>query len=150
MIKKIIKILLVLIIMFTIFIFSGERDTISTGRSDGIITRTVEFVLGRKLNDKEKELYIDKYVVIVRKGAHFTLYFLLGLAFISFLNEFDLNNKKLLIYTILFVFIYACSDEIHQLFVSGRSGEVLDVLIDTTGGLVSSFLYTSFRIRRKL
>jgi len=150
MIKKIIKILLVLIIMFTIFMFSSERDTVSTKRSDGLIIRTCEFLLGRQLTENEKEIYIEKYVVYVRKTAHFTLYFLLGLFFISFLKEFDFNNKKLIIYTIIFVFIYACSDEIHQLFIPGRSGEILDVLIDTTGGVLSSFIYTSFRVRRRL
>lgn len=150
MIKKIIKILLVLIIMFTIFKFSSERDTVSTKRSDGIIIRTCEFVLGRQLSDKEKEIYLEKYVVYVRKTAHFTLYFLLGLTYISLLKEFNLNDKKLLIYTIIFVFIYACSDEIHQLFVPGRSGEITDVLIDTTGGILASFIYTVFRIRRRL
>ena len=136
--------------MLTIFILSGERDTKSTSRSDGVIIRTTEFILGRKLTEKEKELYINKYVVVVRKTAHFALYFVLGLAFISFLKEFDLSNKKLLIYTILFVFIYACSDEIHQLFVRGRSGEITDVLIDTLGGVLSSIIYINFRIRRKL
>ena len=75
MIKKIIKLLLVLIIMLTIFILSGERDTKSTSRSDGVIIRTTEFILGRKLTEKEKELYINKYVVVVRKTAHFALYF---------------------------------------------------------------------------
>ena len=150
MIKKIIKILLVLIIMFTIFKFSSERDTVSTKRSDGIIIRTCEFVLGRQLSDKEKEIYLEKYVVYVRKTAHFTLYFLLGLTYISLLKEFNLNDKKLLIYTIIFVFIYACSDEIHQLFVPGRSGEITDVLIDTTGGILASFIYIVFRIRRRL
>ena len=150
MIKKIIKILLVLIIMFTIFMFSSERDTVSTKRSDGLIIRTCEFLLGRQLTENEKEIYIEKYVVYVRKTAHFTLYFLLGLFFISFLKEFDFNNNKLIIYTIIFVFIYACSDEIHQLFIPGRSGEILDVLIDTTGGVLSSFIYTSFRVRRRL
>ena len=150
MIKKIIKILLVLIIMFTIFKFSSERDTVSTKRSDGIIIRTCEFVLGRQLSDKEKEIYLEKYVVYVRKTAHFTLYFLLGLTYISLLKEFNLNDKKLLIYIIIFVFIYACSDEIHQLFVPGRSGEITDVLIDTTGGILASFIYTVFRIRRRL
>ena len=136
--------------MVTIFIFSGENDIESTGRSDGLIIRTCEFVLGRQLTNKEKDYYLENYVVYVRKTAHFTLYFLLGLAFISFLKEFDLNNKKLLIYTILFVFIYACSDEIHQLFIRGRSGEILDVLIDTLGGITSSFIYTSFIKRRRL
>jgi len=150
MVKKIIKILLVLIVMLTIFKFSGENDVKSDSRSDGIIVKTTEFILNRKLTDDEKKIYIKKYVVYVRKTAHFTLYFLLGLAFISFLKEFDLNNKKLLLYTIIFVFIYACSDEIHQLFIKGRSGEVLDVLIDTLGGFTSSLIYTNFRVRRKL
>ena len=150
MIKKIIKIIFVLIIMLTIFMFSSERDTISSNRSDGIIINTTEFILGRKLTSKEKEEYVEKYVVYVRKTAHFTLYFLLGLAFISFLNEFSFDNKKLLLYTILFVFIYACSDEAHQLFVDGRSGEFLDVLIDTLGGFISSIIYTSFKVRRRL
>lgn len=147
--KKIIKLLLVLIVMVIIFMFSSENDVNSTKKSDGIIIRTTEFILNRKLTDKEKELYIDKYVVVVRKTAHFTIYFLLGLFFCSFLKEFDFNNKKLLIYTILFVFLYACSDEIHQLFIKGRSGEILDVLIDTFGGFTSSFIYTIFR-RKKL
>lgn len=148
--KKIIKLLLVLIVMATIFIFSSENDVKSDSRSDGLIIRTTEFILNRKLTDNEKELYISKYVVVVRKTAHFTLYFLLGLFYCSFLKEFDLTNKKLLLYTVLFVFIYACSDEIHQLFISGRSGEVLDVLIDTLGGFTSSLIYTNFRVRRKL
>ena len=34
------------------------------------------------------------------------------------------------------VFIYACTDEFHQLFVPGRSGQFTDVLIDTAGGLI--------------
>ena len=150
MIKKIIKIVLVLIVMITIFMLSNDNDVSSNKKSDGFIIRTSEFILNRKLTDKEKEFYIDKYVVIVRKTAHFTIYFLLGLFFCSFLKEFDLNNKKLILYTVIFVFLYACSDEIHQLFISGRSGEILDVLIDTLGGFTSSLLYTNFRVRRRL
>lgn len=136
--------------MATIFMFSNDNDYESTKKSDGLIIRTSEFILNRKLTNKEKNIYTSKYVVLVRKTAHFTLYFLLGLFFCSFLKEFDLTNKKLIIYTIIFVFMYACSDEIHQLFISGRSGEILDVLIDTLGGVTSSILYTNFRVRRKL
>ena len=136
--------------MTTIFMLSNDNDYESTKKSDGLIIRTSEFILNRKLTNKEKNIYTSKYIVLVRKTAHFTLYFLLGLFLCSFLKEFDLNNKKIIIYTIIFVFIYACSDEIHQLFISGRSGEILDVLIDTLGGVTSSILYTNFRVRRKL
>ncbi|MDB5163077.1 MAG: hypothetical protein JWN28_684, partial [Candidatus Saccharibacteria bacterium] len=39
--------------------------------------------------------------------------------------------------SILFVGFYAISDEFHQLFVPGRSGEMRDVLIDTTAGALA-------------
>ena len=134
--------------MIIIFTFSNDNNVESNKKSDGIIVRTTESILNRKLSDKEKEIYIDKYVVYVRKMAHFTLYFLLGLTFISFLKEFNLDNKKLVIYTVVFVFIYACSDEIHQLFINGRSGEILDAIIDTLGGTTSSLIYIGLRRKR--
>lgn len=42
--------------------------------------------------------------------------------------------KRILISTII-GFLYACSDEIHQLFSPGRSGKLIDVSIDTMGVL---------------
>ena len=47
------------------------------------------------------------------------------------------------------VLLYACSDEIHQTFVAGRSGEVLDVLIDTVGGSLATILYYLIYRRKK-
>ena len=49
-------------------------------------------------------------------------------------------------------FLYAVSDEIHQIFVPGRSGEPRDVLIDTSGVLIGICLvrfHFSLRERRK-
>lgn len=150
MVKKTIKLLLVLLTMITIFCLSNDNGDKSTEKSDSIIIIISEKVLNKKLTEKEKQEIIDKYVVVVRKFAHFTLYFLLGLFFISFLYEFDINNKKLILSTIIFVFIYACSDELHQLFIHGRSGEILDILIDTLGGITSTFIYLKLKIRRRL
>ena len=57
-------------------------------------------------------------------------------------------NKKIIISLIL-GFVYACSDEIHQTFVAGRSGEARDVLIDTSGVfigiLISTLLYKIYK-----
>lgn len=57
------------------------------------------------------------------------------LALLAF-NVFKLyyNIKKVCVITIVLVFMYACSDEIHQLFVLGREGAIRDVIIDTCGG----------------
>jgi VanZ family protein len=43
------------------------------------------------------------------------------------------------------VFLYACSDEIHQLFVPNRSGELLDVLLDTFGGSLGVLSISFFK-----
>ena len=40
----------------------------------------------------------------------------------------------------VFCFIYACTDEFHQLFIAGRSGEFMDVMIDTMGVLNGALL----------
>ena len=137
--------------MTTIFILSNDDSTASTKKSDRFIVNTTEFIMKRKLTNKERKKYINNYVVIARKTAHFTLYFLLGLTFISFLKEFNIDDKKKIIYSIIFVFLYACSDEIHQLFINGRSAEILDVLIDTIGGTISTLISMKrFKVRRRL
>ena len=41
--------------------------------------------------------------------------------------------KHPLVISIIFSFLYACTDEIHQIFVPGRSAQFRDVLIDTLG-----------------
>ena len=51
----------------------------------------------------------------------------------------------IVILSFLFSVIYASTDEFHQTFVVGRDGNIVDVLIDSSGSLVgillSSILY---------
>ena len=143
--RKIIKIILLVLCMSIIFFFSSDKKEASTKKSDGLIISITEKVMGKKLNSKEREYYTSKFVKPVRKSAHFTIYLLLGLIFISLLKEYNIIDKRSIIYTVIFVLLYACTDEVHQLFVSGRSGEVLDVLIDTTGGFVGTMIYKLYR-----
>lgn len=142
---KIIKIILLVLCMSTIFFFSNDKADASTKKSDGLIVRISEMVLNKKLNNNEKDKYTTKYFKVIRKSAHFTIYLILGLIFISLLKEYNIIDKRSIIYTVIFVLLYACSDEIHQLFVSGRSGEILDVLIDTTGGFIGTMIYKLYR-----
>jgi VanZ family protein len=80
---------------------------------------------------------IGKEVVIVtnhlvRKAAHFTEYLILGLLlFNGFVSKRALARAFFL--ALAAGVCYAVSDEIHQLFVPGRTGKVTDVLIDGTG-----------------
>lgn len=148
--KKTIKLILVILCMIFIFSFSSDNAQKSTKKSDNVIIKISETIFKRKLTEKEKEYYTSKYIVIVRKSAHFTIYLILGFLISSLLKEYMIINKKNIIMTIIIIAIYACSDEIHQLFIPGRSGEIRDVLIDTLGGFTGSIFYRIyFKIRRK-
>lgn len=78
---------------------------------------------------------LSTLIFLVRKTAHFTEYAILGaLFYLNFIQFPRLNRhfKKILL-PILFSFLYACTDEIHQIFVPGRSAQFRDILIDTLG-----------------
>ena len=149
MLRKVIKFTLVICCMLIIFMFSSDSGTASSKKSDSVIINLVEVISNKKVNNKDRDKYIDKYVFPVRNCAHFTIYLILGILVISLLSEYRILNFKTVLYTLLIVFLYACSDEFHQLFVSGRSSEIGDVLIDSSGGFIGSYLYYLFRRKRK-
>ena len=41
--------------------------------------------------------------------------------------------------------LYAISDEIHQIFVPGRSGQFSDVLLDSAGAVIGAFVVGNLR-----
>ncbi len=134
---KIIKVSLVIIWMILIFCFSNQKATESSKLSDGLIKNTIS----RIINDDSKET-IKKFTKPVRKCAHFFVYLILGILVI---NCFDIN-KKYILYSIIICLLYSISDEIHQIFVEGRSCEVLDVMIDTLGSSLG--VYINYKKRR--
>ncbi len=70
---------------------------------------------------------------IVRKLAHFTIYAMLG--FNTFYMYRKYGVKHYALYALVTCILYACSDEWHQSFVSGRSPQITDICIDTCGAL---------------
>ena len=142
--RKVIKLLLILLCMSTIFYFSSESGTKSSKKSNHTIDIIYKIITNKNIDNKTRE----KYETPLRKTAHFILYFILGLSIISFLNEYSIDMKKRIIIGIIVVLLYSISDEIHQLFVEGRSCEIRDVLIDTIGGSSSILLYERLRRRK--
>ncbi len=138
--KNYINIILIIIWMLVIFNFSSQNSKESSGISNKIIIKIAEIIKNKELTTNEKEKIINKYKLIIRKGAHFASYFILGILVIVLLIDLKGPTKLSFIITIAFSFFYACSDEIHQLFVPGRHGSFIDVLIDTSGSLVSTSL----------
>ncbi len=150
MIKKIVKIILIVLWCGLIFMFSNDTGGTSTKKSDGLIVRTVEKVIKRKLSSEEKDKVLKYLVVPVRKSAHLFIYFILGILIISLLREYRDIDIKMILLAVFLGLLYACSDEVHQLFIKGRSCEVRDVLIDTVGVSLGVLLYSLiYRFRRR-
>ena len=145
------KLILLIIWMSIIFIFSNQPAKESSDLSNSFINKTIIKIYEIKngtISTEEKEKIIKKYSYKVRKFAHFSEYFILGLLTFLYLKD---KNKKVFIYSLLFCFLYACSDEFHQLFIQGRYSSFFDVLIDTSGALFSIIiLKILFTNKRKL
>ncbi len=140
-----------LFIMLVIFYFSGQNAQVSTNSSNTLIL-TIINLLPDFLIKHDIEFLLIKLSHIVRKTAHFTIYAALGASvywmFTSLIKKF--KPTFLIIISVLFCFLYACSDEIHQTFVAGRSGELRDILIDTSGAFVGIMLiFLLFKILRR-
>lgn len=133
--------------MILIYSFSNQNGAVSSDMSGGIVDNIVSLLekLGIVFNDK----MIDVFGLIIRKLAHFTLYFILGILWLWLLGDYSISFRLQVIYTIIFCILYACSDEIHQLFVSGRDGKLFDVIIDTIGSISSCIYIYIFRKFRK-
>lgn len=64
-----------------------------------------------------------------------------------------LEHKKYflsVIIALIICIIFAGTDEYHQTFVAGRTGQLLDVIIDTAGGIIGILFYSTYQIVYKL
>ena len=144
---KKINILLLVLWMVIIFIFSQDSAASSSEKSDTIASTIVNIISDVTHSDKI-EYYIDTIIVIVRKSAHFLEYLILGVLLINVLKDYRDITLGVCLFAVLFCLMYSISDEIHQLFVSERSGRITDVLIDTFGSITGISLY--YFIRHKI
>ena len=127
-----------LFVAAAIFWFSAKPAAESTEMSD-TVSRLI-LLIGTKLgffhgNPAQYADLIELMSFPVRKAAHMTEYLIFyctvwfGLRFTCRTS----NVKRRLPAALAIVFLYACTDEFHQLFVPGRAGRFTDVLIDCFG-----------------
>lgn len=125
-------------VMLLIMFHSAMPAQLSRAESAWIVT----FLLNRLPFD----LSLRTLTFLIRKAAHFTEFFLLGLSL-----QWGMNRGRR---TFLIGTGYAIFDEIHQSFVPGRSCEFRDMCIDAagilTGMLVVSMLQRWNQKRKNL
>ena len=155
--KRIIAYCFTLLVMGSIFYFSAQPATKSTKTSNGITKKIVSAVTkNKKITPKKKKALEQKWEKIVRKTAHFSLFALLGIcayisASLTFIKKGNCYVLKNALISLAFYILYAISDEVHQKFVQGRSCELTDVLIDTSGSIAGILLviFIFYLITRK-
>ena len=77
---------------------------------------------------------------IVRKCAHFLEY--TGTCLVMSAAFYYTLNKNRISLPIAFTSLYAVTDEVHQIFVDGRSCELRDWAIDTLGAVLGALIFT--------
>lgn len=124
--KKLRYFIPMIIWMIVIFVMSNTNGNDSSSQSNFFANIVLQFVNINK----------ETLTFIIRKAAHMSEYAILALLTYYALTKIAFNKKIIFQITFLISFLYACSDEFHQLFISGRSGQFTDVLIDSAGCLI--------------
>lgn len=147
--KKTISFIVLILWMIVIFSFSSADANKSTGTSDKVITTMIEIkdkITNNETPNNEKEIIVKNSSFYIRKIAHITEYLILGFLMFNLLKQYSVTN---IYYAIGLSILYSCTDEFHQLFISGRSGSIRDVLIDSIGILIGTYLYKLLFIKNK-
>lgn len=141
-IKKAICIILVIIWMSTMFWFSNQQGTGSSSTSKKVSQIIVNIIdMNKQYSDVEKEEIIEVIEPIIRKLAHYTFYAIGGILIANCVYQFCSEEKRVIAISAIIGILYAASDEIHQLMIPGRSGNIKDVIIDSIGILTGIVLF---------
>lgn len=158
--KKALKIIILLAIaiawMIGIYKLSGMSSSNSNGKSTDIISIFIEDTLDITNNygitsSHPNEQKIQKASELInapmRKVIHASVYFVLAF-FIMILMSIIFDHKKYSLSVCIVLalcILFATTDEYHQTFVAGRTGQSLDVMIDSLGAIVGILFYSTYQ-----
>ena len=154
---------LVLSMLCIIFRFSAADATHSSALSEGVCVRIIREIAAffpEVITKEQVTRFAEIIEYPVRKCAHFSEYAVLSITvnlylWICYHIERFFVKEKVSMWNFLwraeaFCAIYACSDELHQYFVPGRSCKFFDVCVDSTGAFFGAlFFWTVFYMRKR-
>ena len=151
--RRYVFLILTILWMTVIFLYSAKDAEESTEDS-----YTVGMTIGRifiphfaERSAAEQLAFAEKADHPVRKTAHAAEYAVLG--FLTAGTIFGFSNvgsypQKILVAWLIATF-YAATDEVHQLFVPGRSGQISDVCLDSVGVLLGVAIFALLTNRKE-
>lgn len=152
MVKKFLLWIAVILTSVMIFSFSADSAETSKSISGSIMDKIVEiskYIIGEKEISDTDAVYTNTHKLI-RKIGHFTEFALLGVFSFLLAKSYNFSLKMAMLIALAYCISYAISDEIHQLFVEGRSCMPTDVLIDSCGSFFGAGLFClKYRFQHK-
>ena len=146
--RALLIIFLVASVLWALFIFS---NSLQTGESSGEMSGSVTEAINKLLGAISPSLEVTHK--FVRKAAHFcefgVLSTLVSFALYFFFAKSDKRELWCLLAIPISALVAAC-DETIQLFVDGRGGSVVDVLIDTSGACAAALIFLGITLIMKL
>ncbi|MBT2583958.1 VanZ family protein [Planococcus sp. ISL-109] len=121
--------------MALIFYLSHQPAGVSSGISSGLARQLFEVV------EPVVPVEFETIHTLLRKNAHFLAYFVLAILLVRALRKSGVGVTRAFVWAFVGSAVYAVSDEVHQLFIPGRSGEMRDVLIDSAGAAAGLVVY---------
>ncbi len=124
------------VLVWMALIFSVSADPKSYQHSAGLFEPLLHWLFPRLPHEQ-----IEIYHHVFRKSCHLSEYALLALLLWRAIRQPVRNDSRPWRWdeaglALAGVFLYAASDEFHQIFIPTRTARVSDVLIDTSGGLL--------------
>jgi VanZ family protein len=146
---------LLLFLYILIFLFSNQNGDTSSSLSyyiSGQLAQFTRFIVGADWSATFLENLASYWENPIRKLAHVSEYCIMGILVFWMMLPWIIKRRKHIVITLIWVFISAGIDELHQFFVPGRYGHFGDVVLDTVGGglgiLLSLIVFRHFARHR--
>ena len=135
--RRVAALILLLLILSAIFQFSSQ----TAGESDDLSLNVSKLIFKIIYGEERPEL-ASAFNRVLRKIAHFAVFFALGFALCFFIGSFNKAPKTRVAAALISGFVFAVIDESHQIFVSGRGPGLSDVCIDFAGIALATAIYS--------
>ncbi|MDD2553843.1 MAG: VanZ family protein [Desulfotomaculaceae bacterium] len=136
---KILSWLAVLLWMLVIFLLSAQPASFSNANSKGIVTRVVDTTVKLTkvgISEPEKAMLVKRINSVAREYMHGVVFLVLGLLTQNAVTKGGAARMKAAAIALVICLTYGLTDEIHQLFVPGRSFQVSDLAMDAIGSII--------------
>ncbi|NMA52656.1 MAG: VanZ family protein, partial [Peptococcaceae bacterium] len=143
LLKRVLSWAAVLFCLLSIYYLSAQPAAKSSANSKGVVAGCLEVttkVAQIQLEEPEKDRLDQRIDEVAREYMHGVVYLVLGLALSNALLVSGVKGRQAWLLALSLCVLYAVSDEIHQVFVPGRSFQFSDLAMDTAGSIIGIWL----------